>query len=923
MRLSLRLLTVWLSAILFPFALFAQQATISGKVKSSDGSKESVSAVSVVVKGTNTGTFTNEKGEYKLSGNFNFPVTLVFSSIGYETAELVVNSAGSSSDIELKSSSKLGQEIVVSATRVATRIMESPVTIERVSASAIQNAPVSNYYEAITNLKGVDILTSSLTFKTPTTRGFNSSGNLRFNQLIDGMDNQAPGLNFSVGSVIGLSELDVDNMELLPGASSALYGPGGMNGTLLITSKNPFKHQGLSLHIKQGVMHVDNKYRNASPYYNWSLRWAKKISEKAAFKITSELVQAQDWLAGDQRNFLRTGSIGQIINGTRDTDPNYDGINVYGDETTIDLNQVLNGIGAQAPFLKPYIDGLVASGPSNRNVSRTGYNERDIVDPNTVNFKLGGAFHYKITNNLEASISGHFGTGNTVYTALGRYSILGLQMAQYKFELNSKNWFLRAYTTQENSGDSYNINVTTQLTNERIKPSTTWYPEYGQAFLGAKLNGSNDFDAHNIARAFADRGRPDANSALFKKLFNEVRSIPIKGTSGGGKFLDRTDLYSVEGQYNLSHLTGKYADVLIGANFRRFELNSQGTLFADSAGAIGINEFGGYVQASRKIIDALSITASVRYDKNQNFEGRFTPRVTALYKIQENRNLRVSFQTAYRFPSNQNQWINLDGGGNVQLIGAVKDFQQFYKFDTKPVVTLESLIAANGNPATKLDTISLPDLKPESVTSYELGYKGLHCKDKLLIDVYGYYGVYDNFIVTRQVVQGTGATKPTINNVRDASIAKIYSTNSNATESVTTYGYGIGLEYRLPRNYYVSGNFSSDVLQDVPAGLISFFNAPKYRVNATIGNNGMFKKKLYGFNITYKWQDELFYESTFVTGTVPAFHTVDAQISRRLPNMKSIVKIGATNLLNQYYIQGVGNPSIGGLYYVSFTYNVF
>ena len=914
MRKSLRLLAGWFAVMLLSVSVQAQQSTITGKIKSTESTKETISAVSVVVKGTSIGTFTNEKGAFKLAGNITYPAVLVISSVGYETTEFTVTSPGAPVDISLKPTSKLGQEIVVSATRVATRILESPVSIERVSASAIQNTPASNYYEAITNLKGVDILTSSLTFRTPTTRGFNSSGNLRFNQLIDGMDNQAPGLNFSVGSVLGLTELDVDNMELLPGASSALYGPGGMNGTLLISSKSPFKHQGLSMHIKQGVMHVDNKYRNASPYFNWSVRYAQKIGNKAAFKITSEFVQAQDWLAGDQRNFLRTGATGKLINGTRDTDPNYDGVNVYGDETTIDVNQVLNGIAAQAPFLKPYIDGLVAAGP--RNVSRTGYNEKDLVDPNTVNFKLGGAFHYKITDKLEASVAGYFGTGNTIYTGLGRYSILGLRMAQYKFELNSKNWFVRAWTTQENSGESYNINVTTQLTNERIKASTTWYPEYGQAFLGAKLNGSNDFDAHALARAFADRGRPDVNSQQFKNIFNTVRSIPIKGTSAGGKFLDRTDLYSVEGQYNLTHLTGKYADVLVGGNFRRFVLNSQGTLFADSAGVIGINEFGGYVQASRKVIDPLTITASVRYDKNQNFEGRFTPRVTALYKIKENKNLRLSFQTAYRFPSTQNQWINLDAGANVQLIGAVKEFQTFYQFDTNPIYSLESIIA--GNP----QRTTLPELKPESVTSYEIGYKGLHLNDKLLIDVYGYLGTYQNFIVSRQVVQAKGTTPLTINNIRDASIAKIFSTNTNASESVSTYGYGIGLEYRLPLNFYVSGNFSSDVLEDLPEGFIAFFNAPKYRANVTLGNNAMCKNKLYGFNITYKWQDKLFYESTFATGNVPAFQTVDAQISRRLPSIKSIFKVGATNLLNQYYIQGLGNPSIGGLYYVSFTYNV-
>ncbi|MFN9110779.1 MAG: carboxypeptidase-like regulatory domain-containing protein, partial [Bacteroidota bacterium] len=330
MRKSLRLLAGWFAAILLSVSVQAQQSTITGKIKSAESTQETISAVSVVVKGTSIGTFTNEKGAFKLTGNISYPAVLVISSVGYEMTEYTVTSPGASVDISLKPASKLGQDIVVSATRVATRILESPVSIERVSASAIQNAPVSNYYEAITNLKGVDMMASSLTFKTPTTRGFISSGNLRFNQLTDGMDNQAPGLNFSVGSVIGLSELDVDNMELLPGASSALYGPGGMNGTLLINSKSPFKYQGLSFHIKQGMMHVDNKYRNTSPYYNWSVRYAQKIGERAAFKITSEFVQAQDWLAGDERNFLRTGATGNIVKGTRATDPNYDGINVYG-----------------------------------------------------------------------------------------------------------------------------------------------------------------------------------------------------------------------------------------------------------------------------------------------------------------------------------------------------------------------------------------------------------------------------------------------------------------------------------------------------------------------------------------------------------------------------------------------------------------
>ncbi|WP_431209709.1 TonB-dependent receptor plug domain-containing protein [Puia sp. P3] len=198
-------------------------------------------------------------------------------------------------------------------------------------------------------LKGVDVTSSSLTFTSITTRGFNGSGNARFNQYVDGMDNQAPGLNFSVGSIVGLSSLDVDNMELLPGASSALYGSGGMNGTLLITSKDPFKYQGVSAEVKVGGMHLGSKDKDpvgGSAYYNAAIRWGQKVSDNFAFKIGVQYVNAKDWAGTNYSNYTGTGtgSKNHPIPGTRQSDPNYNGVNVYGDETSLDLNS------ANTPF---------------------------------------------------------------------------------------------------------------------------------------------------------------------------------------------------------------------------------------------------------------------------------------------------------------------------------------------------------------------------------------------------------------------------------------------------------------------------------------------------------------------------------------------------------------------------------------------
>jgi len=916
MRKSCRLTIALFLVQAFVFAGFSQTNTISGTVRNSV-SKEAVGSVSVLVKGTSIGTFTDAQGIYKLTVD-KLPVVLVFSSVGFETQEITATSPTTPVDINFVPVSSLGQEVVVAASRYPERFLESSVSIERVTNAAIRNSASSNYYDIVSNLKGVDVVAASLSFKTPTTRGFAGSGNTRFTQIMDGMDNQAPGLNFSVGSIIGLTELDVESMELLPGASSALYGPGGMNGTLLINSKSPFKYQGLSFQVKTGIMHTDSRERSVSPYYNWSLRWAQKVSERFAFKIGTELIQAKDWLADDYRNYSRLGTTGSIVPGTRSTDPNYDGVNVYGDETTANLKDLLVGISAQVPFWQSYVAAL----PDNIPVSRTGYTENEVADPNSVTYKLSGALHYKLSNRLEAIIAGYWGTGNAVYTGSERYSLKNLKMGQYKAELRSDKWFVRAYTTQENSGESHNLTVTTRLFNEEWKPTLTfdangdptpqptdWLMQYAFAYMNAKLAGRADLESHNIARSVADQGRPAPGSQEFRTIFDAVRKRPIPQ---GGLFLDRSDLWMVEGQYNLTEAI-KVVDVLVGGNWKKYKLNSQGTLFADKVGEpITITEYGAYVQVGWEAIkDRLKLTGSGRYDKNENFKGRFTPRVTALLKVAPDQNIRLSYQTAYRFPSTQQQWIDLQVGSGL-LMGANKSLWEKYGLIENPGYD-PATVPPNG---TGLVRVPYIEVKPESVTTFEVGYKSLIQK-KLLIDASVYYGTYEDFLTRRDVVQFEPGVTPSLDNdYRGISVVV------NSPEKVKTYGWAAGVEWLLPRNFTVNASASSDKIKDVPSGFRAFFNAPELRTVLSVGNTGFGPNKYFGANLSWRWQDGLFYENDFAQGDLPAFHVVDASVSFKQPKIRSVFKLGANNLLNQYYRTAIGNPSIGGLYYISFAYNV-
>ena len=961
---------------LIVFTANAQNASsVSGTVKNASTS-ETIAAVSVTLKGNNSGTYTDDRGNFKLTVSQKTPYTLVFSSVGFTSKEVVVNGNTGSLNVSLTPSFVLGSDVVVSASRVSEKFLESPVTIERISSANIKSAPASGYYDILGTLKGVDVVAASILFRSVSTRGFNSSGNTRMNQLIDGMDNQLPGLNFSVSSVVGLTELDVDNIELLPGASSALYGSGGMNGTVLINSKNPFKYQGLSFQIKQGMNHVDGYERPKAPFKDYTVRWASAINNRFAYKISAQYTEAQDWLANNTSNYSRLigNGNGGVIAGTRLTDPNYDGINLYGDETTLNINTGLiapvkagilaqlagaYGSGASAALAQiqgasavyntlakygaflagsPATAGLVPYAPflfgdakgwyKDMNVSRTGYAESDIIDPTAKNLKVTGSIHYKVNDKTEASFSAYTGSGNTVYTGSDRYALHDFQLSQLKFEVKSKNWMVRAYKTIEDAGNSFNATIATRLFNEAWKPSATWYQQYTGAYTQYRDAGLDYTAANNAARLIADANRPVGHISD-NSLFQSLAATPI--SQGGGKFLDKSTLSVAEGTLNLTEMLNlnKYdIDWLIGGTAKLYTLNSQGTLFADTTGRLYINETGAFSQISKKFFgDILKLSFSGRYDKNTNFAGKFTPRFSAVVKIAEDNNIRLSYQNAYRFPTTQNQWINLLVGGGTRLMGGLPQLRDYYNFNTNPAYTLASVNAfgaaaatGNVNPAL-LQQQKFGEFKPESMNSFELGYKTLIGK-KLLIDFYAYVGHYENFLSGVTVLQSRNAANPSPLDVLDASKRIGYSISTNATTNVATKGWGASIDYLLPNHFVFTSSIYTDEIGDLPTGFVSYFNAPTWRANFGFSHPGLLMNNRLGFNINLHYQDEIAYEGTFVAGKVPSYSTIDAVLTYRVPKIKSLIKLGGTNVTNKYYYTAFGSPQIGGLYYVSFAYNI-
>ena len=904
--------------------IYGQNTTIIGTIFDNE-TKEALAGVNISIKGNISGTISDLKGNFSLSTSAKQPIVLIFSRIGYQKQELEVTESGNSLTVGLNQKNELMDEIVISASRVEENILKSPVSIEKLDLKTIRESSSFSFYESLQNVKSLEMVTSGITYKQINTRGFNDTGNARFLQLVDGVDNQTPGLSFAVGNLFGSSDLDIESAELIPGSASALYGPVAFNGVLMLRTKDPFRYQGLSAQIKTGVNHINEGYADPTALYDFSVRYAKAINNRFAFKFNLSYFKGLDWYATNYTDVDQ----GTPVDQRGPDNPARNALNIYGDDNA----RTLPGIGR---------------------VSRTGYEERFLLDYNVYSFKANGALHYRIRDNMELIYQYNYNQGRAAYTGSNRFQLNNFNFQQHRIEMKGSSYFVRAYANLENSKDSYNGKALGQLINktwvrdlnDNIVPEdqadNMWYARYESAFNGA-ISGVTAGD-HYRARTFADQGRFLPGSAEF----NQQKDILIarQGLSGAG-ILSQSKFYHAEGQYDFSeHL--KVLDVLVGGNFRMYDMFTNGTLFDDLNNSITIKEGGAFVQLSKRFLEEnLKLTGSLRYDKNQNFEGRITPRASAVYTMADNHNFRVSYQSGFRNPTPGDQYIKLNAGP-ITILGGVPDNSQgmnvyensFTSTSLGPFFGAFGAAVGSGSSPDEAVMLAKDQLvksdveyiKPERVQTFEIGYKSL-ISGKVLFDANYYFSSYVDFILNQVVMQPESPVLGADGKINPQAAFDLLTGNShlfqlytNAGDRVTSQGATIGLTWLLPQNYTFGGNitWAEFKLLNADPNDIPAFNTPKYRTAVTFGKNSISQK--IGFNLAWRWQDAFDWTGTFnqlIPGRIDAYSVVDAQISYNLQNVKSILKIGANNLFNNQIYQAYGSPSIGGVYYVSLTFDQF
>ncbi len=966
-----------LLAMCFGLTSLYAQTTISGTVTGNNS--EPLIGANIVLKGTSSGTITDFDGKFSLTISEATPFTVVVSYVGHESKELVINESESDLQITLAEESSFLQEVVVSASRVEEKLLESPVSIEKLDLQTIKASTSSDYYDQMLKLKGVTGASGSMSFNAINTRGFGGIANTRFVQLVDGIDNSAPLLNFPMGNLIGIGENDIQSIELVPGAASALYGPNAFNGIMMMNSKSPFDYEGLTLSLKGGFSKASND--DVNPLYNADLRYAKAWN-KFGFKVTASYFGATDWKSDDYYTDVVTKE-------TYDpNDPNslpplqFNGVNTYGDEgvlSTVPLNLLPDGhatkeglIQALAPKFAPAFGGdeAVAAGFIRSNfgylptvqLRRTGLRESDLLtDRKASSIKGTAAIYYRPREDIDINYMFRMGSGNTIYQGSEKYVLRDFRSFSNKIEATGKNFMVRSYMTQTHAGDSYNMTALGSYTNELMAgTAAAWAPTYLGNFIGAYmqsaleyLGGGGDpanlpeffkspalFDgANRVARGGADALLPKAGTPEFEEAVKTIKNTlfqhadPAKGILGGSSFKDKSRLFHTEATYDFTSLLKDKLGILLGANHRMYGIFTDGTVLNEDpdgtgkASRIKINEYGAFVQLTKKMIqERLRVSASIRYDKNENFKGVWSPRVAVVGTMGDKRqhNIRASFQTGFRNPDTQAQFIYFPA--STILMGGTKKNAERYGVYEGGAYTADSYNAFMGARMTGvidsslLQTYNMDYISPEKLSALEVGYKAV--AGKLYIDWNAYFNWYNDFITQTNVVakksfEHKGQPVPGAE-TGSASVLRPY---HNVDNKVTSWGTAIGLSYRLPQNMLLNTNYSYMDFDGHGTDRNSLdFNSPSHVVNVGIASNGIGKSN-FGLNLNYRWQSEFYWVSSFGFGDIEAYGALDASVSYNIKKAKTAIRMGATNIAGPSYVTNIGGPMVGRTFFVGLTYD--
>ncbi len=893
--------------VLIMFSFFGRELhaqPCSGRVLDAESGLP-LPGATIVLLGTGNGTISDKDGYFSLDYGGAPGGALELSFLGYRSLRVPGCPDGQLGEVSLQADVVLLGGAVVSASRYEEALFTSAVTVQRLNSSALRNPVSGDYYQELNSLPGVSVVENSMAFRVMNTRGFNTTSPFRLVQWVDGIDNITPVLNFSPGGFFGPVPLDLDEMEVLSGPASALYGPNAMQGMVVAQTRSPFDDEGVALDLQGG----------SRDFAQAQLRWAgvfgkaRSVGAKIAFAYT----RAEEWVGSDSlsNNYRPRNTPPQNMDLLAEQLPLTGGLTAE----QLNLLEDFQSYALLHPTVRP---GVVTYGIP-------GYREADLLEePLAQSLKLNTGLYYRSKGGWNLEYLMRYARSTGIYQGNNRAYLKNFSLFQNKLGITYRGLEAKLYANSDQVGDSYDLVLTGISMAQQQVPVASREFLLGYALAMQNLsNGFTEFPQGGDREAALQAGENAATqafalpgSAEFEQLLNTTSTSTNRPV--GSQYISRSSIYHGEVQYTLPL---KFAQVMTGGSIRRYQPRTEGRLFADTLMQngefrnIGFFEYGGFVQASRTWGD-WSVHGSLRLDKSQNYDLQYSPRLAFGYSPAPGHHIRLSGQSAFRTPSLNDQYFLLNVGPFI-VRGNAEGYENLYT-----AASVSSFLSGGGTDTSALVAFSLPRVRPESLRMLELGYRA-ELPGSWQMEVVGYAGFYEDFIGSVRAVEPNAGQAGSASGVADLLSGQYLSYNiaANSNSRISTYGGTISAGGNILPGWFAQCHYTyADFnLTDEDDGLLPGFNTPPHRI--VLSSNYVFPRGNWTLGARWYWQDTFFWESPFADGQVPVNHALDARVGYRVPAWHSTFGVGGNNVYNNQRIQAAGGPQIGSFYYVSWRFD--
>lgn len=275
----------------------AQSGGVNGTVVDESGGILPGCSISIDGPGGSQTTFADGSGAFSFAGLAagTYEVTIALS--GFQDAEQEVQVGDSAADLGsiTLALAGLGETIVVSASRIETTLIDSPVTMTVLTADQLQNAPSSNFGDILRNVPGLNVVQMGARDIQLASR--KATGTLETSQLVllDGRTIYLDFFGFVLWDLVPTNPGLIHQIEVVRGPASAVWGANALTGVVNIRTKSPRQSEGFSLGLRAGTADRSEGSRaddgNAT-HWGGDFHWAQAPSDSFSYRVSGGYLEA-------------------------------------------------------------------------------------------------------------------------------------------------------------------------------------------------------------------------------------------------------------------------------------------------------------------------------------------------------------------------------------------------------------------------------------------------------------------------------------------------------------------------------------------------------------------------------------------------------------------------------------------------------